>query len=120
MKTSETISVEKATPGRTVPTALAIVKSRRRQIASVRMMAASTISPAATAKPPSVITLTPRPSGGNSSTATGIVSAIEASTTRTVRTRKSVSTRTTTTTITASRTTRAPPSMDVPMKSAWR
>ena len=91
-----------------------------RLMTSVKMIAASTMSPATTAKPPSVMTLMPSPKNGKSASPVRMESGIVHRTTRIVRSSRSVTSRTIMTMMTASRTTERPPSMDVAMKSAWR
>jgi len=84
------------------------------------MIALSTTSPTATASPPSVMMLMPRPSAGKQSRPAATESGIASSVISVVRTRSSVRPSTSTTMIAASRTMRPPLLIESRMKSACR
>ena len=98
-----------------------VARSRRRRLmTSVKMMAASTMSPAATAKPPRVITSMPIPKIGKRMSPARIENGRVARTIRMVLNSRSVTRRTIATTMAASIATLPAPLMDFSMKSAWR
>ena len=113
---------ENATPGATSRAAARIsargfARTRRRKI-SVKMM--STMSPTATARPPSVMMLTPSPSAGKRSSPAPMLTGIVRRTVRSARRLMSVRPRTRTTISTASQTIDRPFAIDRLMKSDWR
>ena len=134
IKTTTTVRAENKTEGATVCAASTITEVRGflcvaskesfsasfRRMTSVKIIAASTMSPIATANPPSVITLTPRPSEGKISNPIRTEIGMVARTMIIVLSSNNVTRRTIITIIAASRATSLPPSMDLAIKSAWR
>ena len=118
------MSPENATPGATSSaaarmSAFGFPRIRRRKI-SVKMIALSTMSPTATARPPSVMMLTPRPRCGKRMSPAPMLTGMVRSTIRSARKLISVRPSTTTTISAASRTMLRPLEMERLMKSDWR
>ena len=123
-KTMTMMSPENATPGATSSaaarmSAFGFPRIRRRKI-SVKMIALSTMSPTATARPPSVMMLTPRPRCGKRRSPAPMLTGIVRSTMRSARKLISVRPSTTTTISAASRTMLRPLEMERLMKSDCR
>ena len=91
-----------------------------RQAISTKIIALSTTSPTATARPPSVMMFTAMPNAGNSIIANRTDSGIAASVTSAVRTFSSVRKMTSMTTMPAVTSVSAPLARDISMKSDWR
>ncbi len=102
------------------PAGRAAFSRRRRNTFSTSMMASSTSSPMATARPPSVITLIVRPSADSTRKATARLSGSAVRVMSVVRTSIRNSTSTITMKIAASRSTLTRLSTERWMKSAWR